>query len=141
MNAFSQKPVEQMTRDEAIMAWNAAKDALDVAKAREVELRKHIVGAQFDVNKVGTQNVELGNGYKLRAVVKENYTLSSDVEAVEDVLDTLEEWQAERLVKWSPRLMVSEYKQLDPADRAKIDKVLTIAPAAPTLELVAPKGK
>jgi hypothetical protein len=134
------KAVADMTRDEAIMAWDEAKKTLDRAKAREMELRKHIVAGQFDVDKIGTQNVELGNGWKLKAVVKETFTLSSDVDAVEAMLDGLEDWQADRLVKWSPRLMKKEYDELDAEDRAKVDKVLTIKPASPTLELVAPKG-
>ena len=140
MNAQTQKPFDEMTRDEKIMAWNEAKRTLDAAKAAEMEMRKSIVAAEFDTSKVGTQNVELGNGWKLKAVVKESYKLDSDVEKVEDMLDGLEDWQAERLVKWSPTLSVSEYKKLDDEDRAKVDKVLTIAPSSPTLELVAPKG-
>lgn len=141
MTAQTPKPVDQMTRDEAIMAWDAVKKELDRAKAREMELRKHIVAGQFDLERIGTQNVELGNGWKLKAVIKENYTLSSDVDAVENMLDGLEDWQADRLVKWSPRLMVKEYKELDAEDRAKVDAVLTISAASPTLELVAPTGQ
>jgi len=140
MNAQTPKALADMTRDEAIMAWDEAKKTLDRAKAREMELRKHIVGGQFDVDKIGTQNVELGNGWKLKAVVKESYKLDSNADKVEDMLDKLEDWQADRLVKWTPTLSVSEYKKLDAEDRVKVDKVLTIKPAAPTLELVAPKG-
>lgn len=141
MTAQTPKPVTEMTRDEAIMSWNEAKAALDAAKAREMELRKHIVGSQFDVTKVGTQNVELGNGWVLKAVVKETYTLSSDTDAVDAVLDGFEDWQADRLVKWSPRLMKKEYDELDAEDRAKLEPILTIKAASPTLELVAPKGQ
>lgn len=136
----AQTALNDMSRDEAIMAWDEAKKTLERAKAREMELRKHIVGGQFDVEKIGTQNVELGNGWKLKAVVKETFTLSSDVDAVEAMLDGLEDWQADRLVKWSPRLMKKEYDELDAEDKAKVDAVLTIKAASPTLELVAPKG-
>lgn len=141
MTAQTPKPVTEMTRDEAIMSWNEAKAALDAAKAREMELRKHIVAAQFDTSKVGTQNVELGNGWVLKAVVKETYTLSSDTDKVDAVLDGFEDWQADRLVKWSPRLMKKEYDELDAEDRAKLEPILTIKAASPTLELVAPKGQ
>lgn len=137
------KPVEAMSRDEAIMTWDEAKKTLDRAKAREMELRKAIVDGAFgmyDPEKIGTQNVELGNGWKLKAVVKETFTLSSDNDEVETMLDGLEDWQADRLVKWSPRLMKKEYDELDAEDRAKVDKVLTIKLASPTLELIAPKG-
>lgn len=140
MNAQTPKPFDAMTRDEKIMAWNEAKKTLDVAKAAEMEMRKAIVGAEFDVSRIGTQNVELGNGWKLKAVVKESYKLDSDADKVEDMLDKLEDWQADRLVKWTPTLSVSEYKKLDAEDKAKVDAVLTVSPSSPTLELVAPKG-
>lgn len=140
MNAFNQKPFEDMTRDEQLLAWKDAKRTLDAAKEAEMTMRKAIVEAHFDATKVGTQNIELGQGWKVKAVVKQNYKLDSDAEKVEDVLDTLEDWQAERLVKWSPTLSVSEYKKLSDEDRAAIDKVLTIDFASPTLELIAPKG-
>lgn len=136
----AQKPLEEMTRDERIMAWNDAKKALDRAKDAEMKLRKSIVDGEFDVSTVGTQNIELGNGWKLKAVVKESYKLSTDNDKVDAVLDTLEDWQADRLVKWSGRLMKSEYDKLDEADKGKVNAVLTIAPSAPTLELIAPKG-
>lgn len=140
MNAQTPKPFEAMTRDEKIMAWNEAKKTLDAAKAAEMEMRKAIVDAEFDVAHVGTQNVELGNGWKLKAVVKESYKLDKDADKVEDMLDKLEDWQADRLVKWTPTLSVSEYKKLDAEDKAKVDAVLTVSPSSPTLELVAPKG-
>lgn len=140
MNAQTPKPFEAMTRDEKIMAWNEAKKTLDAAKAAEMEMRKAIVATEFDVSHVGTQNVELGNGWKLKAVVKESYKLDKDADKVEDMLDKLENWQADRLVKWTPTLSVSEYKKLDAEDKAKVDAVLTVSPSSPTLELVAPKG-
>lgn len=128
------------TRDEIILKWKEAKEQLDTAKALELELRNAIVSMCFDENIVGTQSIPLGAGWKLKAVIKKNYTLSSDVDAVENMLDSLEDWRAYRLVKWSARLSVSEYKELDAEDRAKVDAVLTISPAAHTLELVAPKA-
>jgi len=140
MNAFNQKPFEEMTRDEQLLAWKDAKRTLDAAKDAEMSMRKLIVETHFDATQVGTQNIELGQGWKVKAVVKQSYKLDTDAEKVEEVLDTLEDWQAERLVKWSPTLSVSEYKKLSDEDRAAIDKVLTIGFASPTLELVAPKG-
>lgn len=140
MNAFNQKPFAEMTRDEQLLAWRDAKKTLDAAKDAEMQMRKHIVDTHFDTSHVGTQNIELGEGWKVKAVVKENYVLDGDNDKVDAALDRLEDWQAERLVKWSPRLSVSEYKKLDAEDKAVIDGVLTIKPASPTLELVPPKG-
>lgn len=129
------------TRDEIVLKWKEAKEQLDEAKALEMELRNAIVSMCFDESNVGTQNIDLGAGWKLKAVVKESYNLSSDTDKVDAVLDTFEDWQAERLVKWSPRLMKKEYDELDAEDRAKLEPILTIKAASPTLELVAPKGQ
>lgn len=134
---------EGMTRDEQLMTWDATKKQLDALKEAEMTMRKHIVeGAQsgVDPERVGTQNIELGNGWKLRAVVSDAYVLDTDNDKVNAVLDQLEDWQADRLVKWTGSLSKREYDQLDPEDKAKVDTVLTIKRKAPTLSLVAPKG-
>lgn len=137
------KPFAEMSRDEQLLAWDATKKQLDVLKEQEMAMRKHIVeGAQqgIDPERVGTQNVELGNGWKLKAVIADAYVLDTDNDKVDAVLDQLEDWQADRLVKWTGTLSKREYDQLDPEDRAKVDTVLTIKRKAPTLTLVPPKG-
>lgn len=141
----AQAPVAfaDMTRDNQIMAWQAKKKELDAAKAEEMAMRKHIVESNshgFDTETIGTQNVDLGNGWTLKAVVKQSFTLDTDNDKVEAALDRLEDWQADRLVKWSPRMMKKEYDDLDAADRDAFNEVVTISTASPTLTLVAPKG-
>ena len=136
-------PFEQMTRDNQILAWNEAKKELEALKEREMQMRKHIVESAshgFDATQIGTQNVDLGNGWTLKAVVKQAYKLDTDVDKVEAALDKMEDWQADRLVSWKPTMSVSEYKKLDDAEREAIDEVLTISIASPTLTLVPPKG-
>lgn len=140
MFAQPAKAFADMTRDEKIMAWEAARKTLDAAKSAEMEMRKAIVAECFDPEHVGTQNAELGNGWKLKAVVKINYNVDKDADKVDAALDKLEDWQADRLIKWTPTLSVTEYKQLSDADRAVIDTIVTTSFASPTLELVAPKG-
>lgn len=143
MNAQTPKPFAEMTRDEQLMTWYATKKQLDALKEAEMTMRKHIVeGAQsgVDPERVGTQNIELGNGWKLKAVVSDAYVLDTDIDKVDAVLDQLEDWQADRLVKWTGSLSKREYDQLDAEDKAKVDTVLTIKRKAPTLSIVAPKG-
>lgn len=140
---MSNLPFEQLSRDQQILAWDAAKKELDALKDREMKMRKHIVESNshgFDPTQIGSQNVDLGNGWLLKAVVKQSYKLDTDVDKVEAALGKLEDWQADRLVKWSPTMSVTEYKQLGDAERAAIDAVLTISLASPTLTLVPPKG-
>ena len=134
----------EMSREEQLLAWNMTQQKLAAFKEQEMTMRKHIVESNsqgIDPDKIGTQNVELGNGWKLKAVIKDNYTLDTDNEKVEAVLDTFEDWQAERLVKWSGRMMKTEYDALDDAQRERFNEVVTIKRASPTLTLVAPKAQ
>ena len=133
-----------MTRDEMLVAWRNAKITLDSALVTERELRGQVMQAYFADAPEGTHNFELGNGYKLRGVVKFNYSLNRDQTQV--ALDKIERSGAEgklladRLVTFDPRLSVSEWRKL-PDKYAKIfAPALTIKPASPTLEIVEPKG-
>ena len=133
---------EGMTRDAQLLTWDATQKQLTALKAREMEMRKYIVESNsqgIDADIIGTQNVDLGNGWKLKAVIKDTYTLDKDNDKVEAALDRLDDWQADRLVKWSPRMMKKEYDELTEAQRAAFNDVVTIKRAAPTLTLVPPK--
>lgn len=145
-------------RDRILAAWEASKVKLETAKADEMELRKEFVKFAFDNEKLsGTERIPLANGYEAKAVKKLNYNLVSPiegvdvVEAVDNVLTELEamgpegKFVADRLVKWSCDLSVSEYKKLDDMHggdkyKAVINKVIETKEGAPTLEIVPPKG-
>lgn len=141
--SMMQEQFAALTRDQQIIQWNEVKKTLDQVKETEMMMRKHIVESNshgFDPEQIGTQNVELGNGWILKAVVKQSYKLDPDTDKVDAALDKLEDWQAERLVKWTASMSVSEYKKLDQAGLDAINPVLTISLASPTLTLVPPKG-
>lgn len=143
MNNQPQAPFAEMSRDDQILAWDATQKQLATLKEQEMTMRKHIVESNsqgIDADKIGTQNVDLGNGWKLKAVIKDTYTLDTNSDKVEAVLDTFEDWQADRLVKWSARMMKKEYDELDDAQRERFNEIVTIKRASPTLSLVAPKG-
>lgn len=137
-------------RDALLIQWQEAKKTLDAAKEIEMQLRKRVVTEvyNFDENELreGTENVELGNGFKLKAVFKTNYTLNNKDNNVDKMLCKLEaagpegKFVAERLVKFKPELSVAEYKKLDVKMRRIADLVISTKPAAPTLEIVAPKA-
>jgi hypothetical protein len=116
-----------------------------------MEVRKAVV-ADFAPSKEGTNNFDLGNGYKLKIVTGTNYKLD-DNEKVQGILDQIERignkgaFIAERLIGWTPRLSVSEYKKLGETDDASetkikelIDTVISTSPASPTVEIVTPKA-
>ena len=142
---------ETANRDAKILAWDAAVKALAAAKDAEAALRKEVLAEAFafdpEALREGTENFELGNGYKLKAVFKISRNLNNENEAVDKVLSKIEKtgpegaFIAERLVKWKPELSVSEYKKLPEKFKKLFDEVVTSKEAMPSLELVAPKSK
>ena len=142
---------ETANRDAKILAWEVAVEALAGAKHAEAALRKEVLAEAFafdpEALREGTENFELGNGYKLKAVFKISRNLNNENEAVDKVLSKIEktgpegQFVAERLVKWKPELSVSEYKKLPEKFKKLFDEVVTSKEAMPSLELVAPKSK
>ena len=142
---------ETANRDAKILAWEQAVKALAAAKDAEAALRKEVLAEAFafdpEALREGTENFELGNGYKLKAVFKISRNLNNENEAVDKVLSKIEKtgpegvFIAERLVKWKPELSVTEYKKLPEKFKKLFDEVVTSKEAIPSLELVAPKSK
>lgn len=142
---------ETASRDAKILAWEQAVKALAAAKDAEAALRKEVLAEAFSFDpealREGTENFELGNGYKLKAVFKISRNLNNENEAVDKVLAKIEKtgpegvFIAERLVKWKPELSVAEYKKLPEKFKKLFDEVVTSKEAMPALELVAPKSK
>lgn len=140
-------------RDFLLLAWEQSKQAIEAAKSIEMERRKAFVAFAGDPDKKsGTERVELENGYQAKIVKKLNYGFiknkedKTDKDAIENALQKIEaegpvgELIAERLIKWTPDLSLTEYKQLSESHKAIIDAVIVVTDAAPTLEIVAPKG-
>ena len=147
---------DAMDQDALLMRWDALKQAVEAAKEQEMELRKYIVTRAFPNADEGTNTVELGEGYKLKAVVRYTYNLA-DNDTVEAGLDAISKigndgkFIADRLVSWKPSFLKTEYTQLLD-DKSKGSKIasdildvvttfLTIKDAAPTLDIVEPKVK
>jgi|WetSurMetagenome_2_1015567.scaffolds.fasta_scaffold497834_1 hypothetical protein len=138
-------------KDQLLLDWRKASTELAAIKTSEMNLRSQVVGQFFTAAIAtplpkGTENVELGNGYKLKAVFKLNYTLDNENDAVDKILTRMEklgpegQFIAERIIRWKPDLDVKEYERLDPKYKKLIDEVLTIKPGTPSLEFVEPKG-
>lgn len=132
-----------MTLDEMLLEQqNAAKLAKSYTE-RDKELRAMIYGMAFKGLEDGkTHNQPLGNGYVLKGKRPINYKVDADkADAALDELSALGNegsFVADRLVKWEPKLSVSEYGKLTEAQRAIIDKVVTTTPGLPTLEIKEP---
>lgn len=140
-------PLSLLTRDGLLMEWQRRKDALNQAKADELEARNFIVAFEFPDGHEGMNTKELGNGYQLKAGIKLNYSLDGDNDKIEAALSAIEsvgpegKFVAERLVTWTPSLSLTEYRELAPSYKAIIDTVVTIKPGTPTLEIKEPKAK
>lgn len=151
----SSNPYDALDQDALLMTHKQMQDDLSALKAKELELRKYIANRAFPTKEEGTNTLELGNGYELKAVVKYNYKLA-DNEIVEKTLEEIAKignegpFIADRLVSWTPNFLKTEYTKLqeDAAggneNAKKILKLteimLEITDAAPTLTIKAPKG-
>lgn len=149
-------PLDAMSEDALLMLWQQKKDAIEIAKVEELDLRKYIVSRAFPQKQEGMNDRELGNGYVLKAGIKYNYNLA-DNDTVEATLEKLSNLGnagsaiSDRLVSWRPHFLLTEFRQLQ-EDKEKgskfaddalkvINEMLTIVEAAPTLEIKAPSKK
>lgn len=141
-------------RDKLIIDWQEADEKRIKALAAELELRNKCFAFLFPNAEVGTNTYELGKGYEVKGVRKLNYNLANGQGQTEAALDEIAklgnegQFIAERLVGWTPKLSLYEYKKLEPDNnpthkRIKeiIDGVLTITDGTPTLEVKKPKAK
>lgn len=145
-NLPTRKP--QQNSAAVLDAHRTAAAELAAAKAKEANLRAEVIKLFSErANEAlasGTENVPTGYG-TLKIVHKLNYNLGN-ADEVDKALDAIEKSQeggnviAERLVKWTPELAVREYKLLTPTQKAIIDRVLTIKPGTPSIELVPVAG-
>jgi hypothetical protein len=156
INPKPTNPWDSWTQDQCLLHWQQLKEQLTKIKEDEMEFRKYIVSRAFPQADEGTNTLELGNGYGLKAVVKYNYKLM-DNKVVREGLNRIAAlgnrgtFIAERIVKWTPDFVKSEYNTIsEEADNGsgearailkEINSFLIIEDAAPTLEIKEPKKK
>lgn len=141
-------------RDFRLMDWQNKKAALETAKQDELQARAAAVIFMHDPSKSGkTETVDLGGGYAAKFKVPLNYGFVKnaddkiDKKKIDAALSKIEkdgalgEHIAERLVKWSPSLSLSEYKTLSEKHKKIIDEVIVTSEGTPTLEIKEPKTK
>lgn len=132
-----------MTLDEMLIEQQEAAKQAAFFTARDKELRGLIYGLAFKGLEDGTQHTTaLGNGYKLKGKRPISYKLSSDVDsALEAIAKVGNEGSfiADRLIKWSPSLSLTEYNALSDEQRKIVDPCITTTPGLPVIEVVEPK--
>lgn len=131
-------------RDKAIMAWSTAQSQLAYWKELESQKRIEALTLCFETPPdSGTVNYDLGKGFVLKAVFKENYKLNE--KGLDAALDKIEklgeagELIVNRVIRWKPELSKTEYEAMPPNMRKILDEVITISPGTPSLSLVTPK--
>lgn len=127
------------------LQWMQAKEILDNAKVDELSLRVRICNLLCPEQTEGTTTHHMINGYLAKVIHERSYGFTS-TEAVRECLLTMADKgdlgteYARRVVQWSPRLVVSEYKKMVPEYRDALTTVITCRQGPPRLEAVAPKG-
>jgi hypothetical protein len=134
-----------------IQEWQRLDAQLDQVKQAEMALRCEIVMALCDTAKLeGTETLELGNGWKIKAVKKQNYNLTNEFGETEKLLAAVGQINpaiATGLVKWKPDMSLSTYKKelvplaaTTPELATLLAHALIIKPGSPSLEIVPPKA-
>lgn len=129
--------------------WNNAKLELARAKDRELALREKVINTMFPVQKIGTNNLLLGKGFKLSLVTGIKYEFMKDDETTEAqtaeaflnefCVNDVNGFIAKRLIRWTPEVSKSEYSQMEPEQKIIADKYLVSKPISPQLKLIEPK--
>ena len=124
-----------------IQNWNEAKEQVKRWTQTENDLRDKVIKGLFDSGTIeGTETIQIGSDWKLKATRRLNYTLSNKDGALVSILQTLPSVIAENLIRWSPDLNLSMYRKLDATTQQLFIPVLSIKPAKPSLELVPPNA-
>lgn len=131
-------PPNEVTQKDLETWYNLDKQIRDL-KAHEVLLRRKIFNGLFTAPVEGTNNHPLPDG----AVVKGKHVISRTVDI--GALNALREQfaiagiHADELIKYTPELKVSGYRELTEEQRHLFDQALVIKEGMPGLEIVIPK--
>ena len=142
-----------------VLAWVNSVTAKNLAVEAEREQRQLTKTLCFPTVKRGVQRYALDNGYKVK--LQQTYTyklgikeiaadnpINKQVEALQEAIAELGNegpMLADRLIRWKPELVDSEYRKLNvefPVEKAAkelIDQLLTITEGSPQMELEEPK--
>jgi hypothetical protein len=124
-----------------LQEWNEAKEQLKHWQQKESELRDTLVNRLFAIGKTeGTETLILTGEWKLKVTRKLSYNLSNENDELVHVLQTLPSVITQNLIRWNPDLNLSLFRKLDEPTRNLFTPVLTIKPAKPSLELIAPNA-
>jgi len=140
------KQLSNQERDVLLMEWMNIATQIKQLSDRETALRKQIVDGVFGIaDETGTQRIELGNGWNLKAVKTRNYSVDKDHDKVEKIIAGLPVLLKD-LFKKKYELATGEYKKLAEGKSQEeqnllqtVNAVITYKPGMPSLEVEPPK--
>jgi hypothetical protein len=126
--------------EEKIMEWREADTNQRAWRELELKLRAEVIAACFDASKEsGTENKDLGNGWKLQVTKSLDYKLKTDHVALDTIAEQIGDAAFDMVVSYDPKLSVSNFKKLAPEQQTLFSELLTVKPSSPQLKLVEPK--
>ncbi|MBG89562.1 MAG: hypothetical protein CMO80_22065 [Verrucomicrobiales bacterium] len=139
MSAFN----ENLTLDQKILEWAGNSEALARLKKVEMAQRQELAKELFPDPKYGTQHHQLGGGYKVTLVHKQDTKLDEDAFAlIQPELEKLgDDAKAEltNAVKYKASLVMAGYKNMSDTVKELFDEAVVTKDASPSLKLVVPK--
>ena len=125
--------------EQAVNEWNYAKNQRDIWTAEERGRRKRLVDlTEFGANdsiREGSSTQTLGNGCRLTVQKKIRYAFNKNHKYVAERLQEVPEEVRRKVTKWTPSLVVSEYRELLPAHKEILDEVLTTTQSMTTVKI------
>lgn len=131
---------------EDLATWYKLKEQLAQVKAAEAMLRGRIFKHYFPTPTEGTNTYDLKDG--TGALLKATHVINRDVDKGElDALrsaisaegSNLPALPLDSLIKWEPKLSITEYRKLSDADRAIFDRCLIVKLGSPQVKIEIPK--
>lgn len=128
----------------AALEWQASHERLQEAKADEAAKRAAAIESCFALKLgAGTHRTNLDRGYILKAVVRPKPNISAEqlapamkrLRAIGEAASLI----ADRLIKWTPELSISEWKKMTDKQRKLFARAVTVGASTPSLELQAPE--
>jgi len=134
---YTDDQMRALGRDQVLLAWQEASTEANAAVQRERQLRQLAFQLSVPNPKEGVNNLDLGNGWLLKANHNLNYTVQSGA-LLTATLEALPKELAERLVKFQPKLSISTFKSLADDQARLFAPLVTIKPGLPSLQIIKP---
>jgi hypothetical protein len=125
--------------------WQQMKKELDDLQSQEKALRDELIASgifpTLDNKREGTQTIQIGNGWRIKATKLRHYNMTNSNRATEIALGYLaygNPTAAAEIVTWKPDLRSGVFKKLVREEQEFFTEALTITQGQSQLELIPP---